>query len=51
MPHQRPLCTRLADDMAEHGQSVKAAAKRLGVDYGNAKKAWRRICADLGERA
>ncbi len=44
-----PTADRLADDMAEHGDSVKAAAARLRLDYGNAKKIWRRICASLGE--
>lgn len=49
MARPAPLRDRLAEHMAEHGDSVKVAAARLGIDYGGAKKIWRRICKDVGE--
>lgn len=49
--YQTPLRDRLADYIAENDCSVKAASRALGVEYSNAKVAWRRIRRALGSQA
>jgi molybdenum-dependent DNA-binding transcriptional regulator ModE len=41
----------LAEYMAEHGGSVSAAARALGMSAGTALKHWRTICEGLGDQA
>lgn len=41
----------LAEYIAEHGGSVSAAARALGMSAGTALKHWRAICEGLGDQA